>query len=280
MHLFERECSVQRRHQKIIEESPSPALTPELRARMGEAAVAAARAVAYVGAGTVEFLLGADGQFYFLEMNTRLQVEHPVTELVTGQDLVRVQIRVAEGHPLPWRQEELRSQGHAIECRIYAEDPERGFLPSLGVLADLAEPTGPGLRIDTGVRKGDEISMHYDPMIAKLSVHAADRAAAIARARAALRGYAVLGVATNIEYLDAILADGEFAAGRLHTGLLDQQLAGWSSGRGADAPLALALAAVAEHERRRRGPTAPDATAAAGGGPWQSLGRFRLGGLD
>ncbi len=280
VHLFERECSVQRRHQKIIEETPSPALTPELRASMGEAAVAAARAVAYVGAGTVEFLLGADGRFHFLEMNTRLQVEHPVTELVTGQDLVRTQIRVAEGHPLPWRQEDLRSQGHAIECRIYAEDPERGFLPSLGVLTDLVEPAGPGLRIDTGVRRGDEISMHYDPMIAKLSVHAGDREAAIARARAALRGYAVLGVATNVEYLDAILADGEFAAGRLHTGLLEQQLAGWTSGRAADAQLALAVAAVAEHERRGQGPAAPEAGSAAMGGPWQSLGRFRLAGLD
>ena len=242
--------------------------------------MAAARAVAYVGAGTVEFLLGADGQFYFLEMNTRLQVEHPVTELVTGLDLVRTQIRVAEGHPLPWRQEDLRSQGHAIECRIYAEDPERGFLPSLGVLADLVEPGGPGVRIDTGVRRGDEISMHYDPMIAKLSVHAGDRAAAIDRARTALRGYAVLGVATNVEYLDAILADGEFAAGRLHTGLLEQQLAGWTSGRAADARLALAVAAVAEHERRGRGPAAPEAGSAAAGGPWQALGRFRLSGLD
>ena len=280
VHLFERECSVQRRHQKIIEESPSPALTPELRERMGQAAVAAARAVAYVGAGTVEFLLGADGQFHFLEMNTRLQVEHPVTELVTGQDLVRTQIRVAEGHPLPWRQEDLKCQGHAIECRIYAEDPERGFLPSLGVLADLVEPAGPGVRIDSGVRRGDEISMHYDPLIAKLSVHAADRPAAIDRARTALRGYAVLGVATNVEYLDAILADSEFAAGRLHTGLLEQQLAGWTSGRAADAPLALAVAAVAEHERRERGPAAPDAAGAAGGGPWQALGRFRLAGLD
>ncbi|MBE0566753.1 MAG: acetyl-CoA carboxylase biotin carboxylase subunit, partial [Krumholzibacteria bacterium] len=248
VHLFERECSVQRRHQKIIEETPSPALGPDLRARMGEAAVAAARAVRYVGAGTVEFLLGTGGGFHFLEMNTRLQVEHPVTELVTGQDLVRAQIRVAEGHPLPWRQEDLVARGHALECRIYAEDPEHGFLPSLGVLADLAEPSGPGVRIDTGVRAGDEISMHYDPLIAKLSVHAADRPAAIARARAALRGYAVLGVATNVEYLDAILADPAFAAGDLHTGFLEERLAGWTSACAGDAGLALALAAVAEHE--------------------------------
>ncbi len=281
VHLFERECSVQRRHQKLIEESPSPALDDALRARMGEAAVAAARAVDYVGAGTVEFLLGQDGGFYFLEMNTRLQVEHPVTEWVTGQDLVHAQVRVAEGHPLPWRQQDLALRGHAIECRVYAEDPEHGFLPSLGVLADLVEPAGPGIRIDTGVRAGDEISMHYDPMIAKLSVHAADRAGAIARARAALRGYAVLGVATNVEYLDAILADEAFAAGRLHTGLLEERLPGWTSARAADRDLALVAAAVAEHERRRAGPTAPGGRpSATAEGPWARLGRFRLRGLD
>jgi 3-methylcrotonyl-CoA carboxylase alpha subunit len=283
VHLFERECSVQRRHQKIIEESPSPALDSDLRRRMGAAAVAAARAVGYVGAGTVEFLLGADGGFHFLEMNTRLQVEHPVTELVTGQDLVRAQVRVAEGHPLPWRQEDLAVTGHAIECRVYAEDPAQGFMPSLGRLVDLVEPAGPGVRIDTGVAAGDEISMHYDPMIAKLSVHAADRTAAIDRARTALGSYAVLGVTTNIEYLDAILADEEFVAGRLHTGLLDERLAGWTSGRAADADLALVAAAVAEHERRRQGPVSPEgrgAGAAPPQGPWTSLGRFRLRGLD
>jgi len=282
VHLFERECSVQRRHQKIIEETPSPALTPELRARMGEAAVAAARAVGYVGAGTVEFLLGADGHFHFLEMNTRLQVEHPVTELVTGEDLVRAQIRVAEGHPLPWRQEDLVARGHAIECRIYAEDPENGFLPSLGVLADLVEPQGPGIRIDTGVRAGDEISMHYDPMIAKLSVHAGDRPAAIARARAALRRYAVLGVATNVEYLEAILAEPAFAAGELHTGFLDEHLPGWKSAKADDGDLALATAALVEHERRRTGGAGPAGgeSAAAASGPWERLGRFRIRGLD
>ena len=282
VHLFERECSVQRRHQKIIEETPSPALTPDLRARMGEAAVAAARAVGYVGAGTVEFLLGADGHFHFLEMNTRLQVEHPVTELVTGEDLVRAQIRVAEGHPLPWRQEDLVARGHAIECRIYAEDPEHGFLPSLGVLADLVEPQGPGIRIDSGVRAGDEISMHYDPLIAKLSVHAGDRPAAIARARAALRRYAVLGVATNVEYLEAILADEAFAAGDLHTGFLAERLEGWTSARSVDRDLAVAVAALAEHERRRAGGAAPShgGAAAAAAGPWERLGRFRLTGLD
>ncbi len=171
VHLFERECSIQRRHQKIIEESPSPALTPALRQEMGAAAVAAARAVGYRGAGTVEFLLDAAGDFYFLEMNTRLQVEHPVTELVTGTDLVRAQIQVAEGRTLPWTQADLACRGHAIECRIYAEDPEQNFLPSLGQLVLLHEPSGPGVRIDSGVRQGDAITMYYDPLIAKLSVH-------------------------------------------------------------------------------------------------------------
>ncbi|MCB1185063.1 acetyl-CoA carboxylase biotin carboxylase subunit, partial [bacterium] len=227
VHLCERECSIQRRHQKIIEESPSPALDQALRDRMGAAAVAAAAAVDYEGAGTVEFLLGQDGAFYFLEMNTRLQVEHPVTELVTGADLVRAQIRVAEGRPLPWRQEDIRPRGHAIECRLYAEDPARGFMPSLGRLLVLDEPSGPGVRIDSGVRRGDEVSMHYDPMIAKLSLHGDDRRAAIDRAVAALRRYAVLGVTTNIAYLLAILQHEAFRDGALHTGFLDEHLPDW-----------------------------------------------------
>ncbi len=225
--LGERECSIQRRHQKIIEETPSPALTPELRARMGAAAVAAARAARYVNAGTVEFLVDAAGDFYFLEMNTRLQVEHPVTEWVTGLDLVRAQLLVAAGAPLPWRQEEIVPRGHAIECRLYAEDPAHGFRPSLGRILLLDEPAGPGVRVDSGVAAGDEVTMHYDPLLAKLSVHGPDRAAAIARALAALREYAVLGIATNVAYLQAILDHPEFRAGRTHTGFLDAHLAGW-----------------------------------------------------
>ena len=283
VHLFERECSIQRRHQKIIEESPSPALTPELRTRMGEAAVAAARAVDYRGAGTVEFLLGQDGGFYFLEMNTRLQVEHPVTELVTGTDLVRTQIQVAEGRPLPWTQEQLTVQGHAIECRLYAEDPENGFLPSLGEILLLNEPAGPGVRIDSGVRQGDEVSLYYDPMIAKLSVHAGSRRNAIDRAIAALKMYAVLGVRTNGEYLISILQNGAFADGDLHTGFLAEHLPDWRSDLEADENLALAVAALAEHEQPGGRPAAArdsarDGTARAT--PWQSLGRFRLSGLD
>ena len=285
VHLCERECSIQRRHQKIIEESPSPALTPDLRARMGAAAVAAAAAVAYEGAGTVEFLLDQDGGFYFLEMNTRLQVEHPVTEWVTGADLVRAQIRVAEGRPLPWRQADITTRGHAIECRVYAEDPEHGFLPSLGHILLLREPTGPGVRIDTGVREGDEVTMHYDPMIAKLSLHGDDRRAAIDRAIAALKAYPVLGVTTNISYLIAILQQPAFQSGDLHTGFLAEQMPDWTDGRDGDADLALAIAAVNEYARRQGGSAGSGhragglAAAAAATTPWHTLGRFRLNGL-
>jgi acetyl/propionyl-CoA carboxylase alpha subunit len=285
VHLLERECSIQRRHQKIIEETPSPALNPELRERMGQAAVAAAAAVGYEGAGTVEFLLNPHGEFYFLEMNTRLQVEHPVTELVTGLDLVRAQIRVAEGHPLPWTQDQIIGQGHAIECRIYAEDPENGFFPSLGDILLLHEPAGPGIRVDSGVRQGDQISMYYDPMIAKLSVQGGDRAAAIARAITALQQYAVLGVTTNVEYLIAILEHPAFAGGELHTGFLDENLAGWTSSRDRDRDLALAVAAVAEFENLSAGKANGPGPGASPSDlvqttPWDNLGRFRLTGLD
>jgi acetyl-CoA carboxylase, biotin carboxylase subunit len=283
VHLFERECSIQRRHQKIIEETPSPALNPELRAKMGAAAVDACKAVKYEGAGTVEFLLGPDGGFYFLEMNTRLQVEHPVTEWVTGVDLVRTQIRVAEGRPLPWVQEELTSQGHSIECRIYAEDPEKNFMPSLGEILLLHEPAGPGVRIDTGIRQGDEVSMYYDPMISKLSLHGDDRAAVIDRAVTALKDYAVLGVTTNVEYLIAILQEPVFVSGNLHTGFLEEEMPDWSSDRSEDSDLALAVASVAEFEKLNRGSTAAggrtDSGPASHATPWARLGRFRLNGL-
>jgi len=283
VHLCERECSIQRRHQKIIEESPSPVMTPELREKMGAAAVAAAAAVSYEGAGTVEFLLDQNGEFYFLEMNTRLQVEHPVTEWVTGTDLVRAQIRVAEGRPLAWSQDDIRPQGHAIECRLYAEDPANGFMPSLGTLLVVNEPTGPGIRVDSGVRQGDEVSMYYDPMIAKLSLYGDNRRAAIDRAVAALKSYAVLGVTTNIEYLIAILQQPAFVAGDLHTGFLAEEMPDWQSDRGADANLALAVTAVAEYTRLQRGGTAADPVGASGTHetkPWNTLGRFRLNGLD
>jgi acetyl-CoA carboxylase biotin carboxylase subunit len=227
VHLFERECSVQRRHQKIVEESPSPAVTPAIRARMGDAAVAAARAAGYRNAGTIEFLLEGEGdgaRFYFLEMNTRLQVEHPVTEAVTGVDLVRAQIAVAEGRPLPWTQEALTQRGHAIECRVYAEDPATGFLPQAGPLLLYREPRGPGVRVDAGVIEGGEVPVHYDPLLAKLIVSAETRDAAIARALAALGSYPILGIHTNVGFLARLLDHAEFRGGRMHTGFLDAHL--------------------------------------------------------
>jgi acetyl-CoA carboxylase biotin carboxylase subunit len=225
VHLFERECSVQRRHQKMIEESPCLALSPVLRARMGDAAVAAARAVGYRSAGTVEFLLdghGDEARFYFLEMNTRLQVEHPVTELVAGVDLVQAQLRIAGGEPLPWSQADVRQRGHAIECRIYAEDPAAGFLPQAGPILLYREPQGPGIRVDSGVVEGAEVSVHYDPLLAKLIVWAETRDMARRRAIAALKHYAILGIRTNIPFLLAVLGDDRFAAGEVDTGFLER----------------------------------------------------------
>ncbi len=223
LHLFERDCSVQRRHQKVLEEAPAPGLSDTLRQTMGAAAITAARAIGYVGAGTVEFLLDTDGSFYFMEMNTRLQVEHPVTEMITGQDLVDWQLQVASGQPLPCRQEELAINGHAIEARIYAEDPQREFLPSIGLLQHLHFPTeNARLRIDTGVRQGDEVSIHYDPMIAKLIVWAEDRPAALRHLRRALEQVEVVGVATNVSFLAAVAGQREFAAGNFDTGFIEQ----------------------------------------------------------
>jgi len=250
VHLFERECSIQRRHQKAIEESPCQALSPALRQRMGAAAVAAARAAGYVNAGTVEFLLAGQGdsaEFYFLEMNTRLQVEHPVTELVTGVDLVHAQLLVASGEPLPWAQADLTQRGHAIECRIYAEDPAQDFLPQAGTLLMYREPAGPGIRVDAGVVEGSDISVFYDPMLAKLIVSAESREAAIARAIAALRQYIILGIRTNIPFLLNILQDPRFAAGDVHTGFLDAEGAGLRKGEESDVPEA-AMAASAFHD--------------------------------
>jgi acetyl/propionyl-CoA carboxylase alpha subunit len=226
--LFERECSLQRRHQKVIEESPSPVMTADLRRHMGEAAVAAARAAGYRNAGTVEFLVDDDEsgapRFYFLEMNTRLQVEHPVTEQVLGLDLVRAQLTVAAGQPLPFRQDRLSQRGHAIEVRVYAEDPAQGFLPQAGPLLLYREPRGPGIRVDSGVAEGGEVSVHYDPLIAKLIVTAETRAAALARVDRALGEFAVLGIVTNIPVLRQLVRHPEVRAGRLDTSLLDRML--------------------------------------------------------
>jgi acetyl-CoA carboxylase, biotin carboxylase subunit len=221
VHLGERECSIQRRHQKVVEECPSPINDPALRQRMGEAAVSLARSVNYVGAGTVEFLVAdATREFYFLEMNTRLQVEHPVTELVTGIDLVREQIAVAAGAPLSFTQEQVRWSGHAIECRVYAEDPENNFFPSPGTITFMQTPAGPGIRDDAGVRSGSEVSIHYDPLISKLAAWGATRSEAIDRLRRALHEYQISGIRTTLPFFRQIINDEEFIAGKLDTGFI------------------------------------------------------------
>jgi len=249
VYLFERDCSVQRRHQKVLEEAPAPGMTPERRAAMGQAAVAAAKAVGYVGAGTVEFIAEQDGRFYFMEMNTRLQVEHPVTELITGLDLVQWQLCVAAGQPLPLAQEDVRFTGHAIEARIYAENPERGFLPSTGTLSTLIFPphaafSHGAVRIDGGVRQGDTISPYYDPMIAKVMAHGADREEARKRLIQALAEIRATGVATNVAFLQRLLGDEAFATADLDTGLIERrQAALFPAARPAPAEV-LALAAA------------------------------------
>jgi acetyl-CoA carboxylase biotin carboxylase subunit len=280
VHVFERECSVQRRHQKVIEESPCPALTARVREQMGAAAVAAAKVVRYVNAGTIEFLLEGDGEdarFFFLEMNTRLQVEHPVTELVTGVDLVRAQLLVAGGEPLPWSQSELSQRGHAIECRIYAEDPAQGFLPQAGPLLMYREPHGPGIRVDAGVREGGEVSVFYDPMLAKLIVFGETRDAAIARATQALQQYVVLGIRTNIPFLIAILRHPDFQAGRIDTAFLDREQVALGTALVGDLPLA-AFAAAAVHDGARAADAGRGAPAATGVGqdPFDTLGGWGL----
>ncbi len=275
VHLFERECSVQRRHQKIIEESPSPLLTPELRAEMGAAAVKAAGAVGYQNAGTVEFIFDPSAaSFYFLEMNTRLQVEHPVTELVTGLDLAQWQLRVAAGERFPFAQVDLTQRGHAIECRLYAEDVPGGFLPSTGPVLQFIEPRGPGIRVDAGIETGSQVSHYYDPLLAKLIVYAEDRPAAIRRMLAALRGTVLHGVLNNVDFLQAVLLHDDFAAGKVTTRWVESALAGWTP------PVAdfsaLAAAALAEMSGARpqqsTASAEPDAFS-----PWKSGSGFRLG---
>jgi acetyl-CoA carboxylase, biotin carboxylase subunit len=222
VHVFERDCSIQRRNQKVVEETPSPAASRELVARMGAIAVQGAKSVGYFSAGTFEFLLAEDGSFYFLEMNTRLQVEHPVTELVTGLDLVREMVRVAQGETLGFAQEDLSTRGAAIECRVYAEDPSTGFLPSPGVINTLVVPSGPGVRDDGGAYPGCTISSFYDPLISKLSVWAPTRERAVARMRRALSEYVVTGIRTNLAFHEKLFAHPEFAAGRYDTGFIER----------------------------------------------------------
>ena len=255
LHLGERECSVQRRHQKMIEEAPSIAMTPELRARMGAAAVAAARAAGYVNAGTCEFLLDAQGEFYFLEMNTRIQVEHPVTELVTGIDLVQWQLRVAAGERLPFTQEELQPRGWAIECRITSEDPANGFLPSTGRVQYLHVPSGPGVRWDSGIETGSEISLYYDPMLAKLIVWAATRDQAIARMHRALLELTIEGVDTSRDFHLRVMENADFRAGTIDIQWLEKHLAAITAvAPPADGVVKAAIAAALLAERDRSAP--------------------------
>ncbi|MCS3849160.1 3-methylcrotonyl-CoA carboxylase alpha subunit [Xanthomonas campestris] len=274
VHLFERDCSVQRRHQKVLEEAPAPGMTEQRRAAMGKAAVDAARAVGYLGAGTVEFIAGPDGDFYFMEMNTRLQVEHPVTELITGTDLVDWQLRVAAGLPLPKRQDELRIHGHALEARLYAEDADRGFLPSTGTLRQLRLPAASAhVRIDAGVEQGDTISPYYDPMIAKLIVWDHDRPAALARMRDALAHCHAIGVTTNSAFLARLVSTQAFATADLDTALIEREQAALFP---APQPPAMAwwcLAAVLVVE------AAPHAAAdpADPFSPWQLADGWRIG---
>src|SRR5690606_8573365 len=256
IHLNERECSAQRRYQKVLEEAPSPFLTPELRARMGEAAVLAARAIGYQNAGTVEFIVAPSGEFFFMEINTRLQVEHPVTEMVTGLDLVEWQLRVAAGEPLPLAQDEVPRRGHAIEVRLYAEDPDAGFLPGSGRLQRLRLPRdADGVRIDSGVVEGDVVTIFYDPMIAKLIVHGADRDGALARLRTALAACVIEGPKSNIAFLERLARHPAVVEGRIDTGYLDRHLGEFIGDDGDDqghadartaAAVAMLLAAEAE----------------------------------
>jgi acetyl-CoA carboxylase biotin carboxylase subunit len=273
IHLFERECSIQRRHQKIVEETPSMALTPELRAEMGRAAVTAATASGYVGAGTVEFLLDQDGKFYFLEVNTRLQVEHPITEMTTGLDLVRRQIEIAAGRPLGLDQDDIVPRGHAMECRIYAENPREHFLPSPGRIVLLREPVGPGVRVDSGIYEGCTVPVEYDPILSKLIVWAHDREAARHRMVRALQGYAVLGIETTVPFLLDVIESDPFREGATRTDFIERHFAAWQPSA-PEADLAR-LAFVIDDLRPAARPAGGDRP----GGwptPWQSLGRWTI----
>jgi len=273
VHLYERECSIQRRRQKIIEETPSPALAPELRWAMGQAAVTIARAAGYINAGTVEFLLDSESNFYFLEVNTRLQVEHAVTECVCGLDLVRRQILIAAGHPLPFQQEDIRQQGHAIQCRIYAENPSAGFAPSPGAIELYREPTGPGVRVDSGVYQGIHVPMEYDPILARLVIWGEDREAARMRMIAALSNYPILGVETNIAYLKEIMAHPAFVSGETHTDFLDRHFAHW---RPTFDNTDLACLAYVAHETTASAVPTGATNQPVPATPWQALGNWRM----
>jgi len=280
LHLFERDCSLQRRHQKLVEESPSPALSAAQRERMGEAAVRLAEAAAYRNAGTVEFLLDTGtGEFHFLEVNARLQVEHPVTELLTGVDLVAAQIRIAAGDSIPFETADLRPRGHVLECRVYAEDPAAGFVPSAGPILRLVHPEGPGVRVDAGYAAGDEVSGHFDAMLAKVIVWAGDREAALRRMDRALAEMVVLGVTTNLDFLRALLAEPDFREGRAGTDFIARRMGGWA-GSGAEVPDEVLVAAALAEVCSSSSPSAASGNAGNPGDlhdPWEHSDGFRMG---
>ncbi|MGO8869163.1 MAG: acetyl/propionyl/methylcrotonyl-CoA carboxylase subunit alpha [Alphaproteobacteria bacterium] len=277
VHLFERDCSIQRRHQKVIEEAPAPGMTEKRRAQMGAAAVAAAAAIGYRGAGTVEFIVDEDGSFHFMEMNTRLQVEHPVTEMITGQDLVEWQLRVAAGEPLPLAQGDLAISGHAFEARLYAEDPERDFLPATGRLRHLRFPAeGPHVRVDAGVAEGDQVTIHYDPMLAKLIVWDRDREGALRRLAAALGACEVAGIATNIAFLSALAAHPAFAAAELDTGFIARHRAALVPEAKPASDRVLALAALAVFLERARAAQAAALHSGEPHSPWAISDGWRM----
>ncbi|MCA9255441.1 MAG: ATP-grasp domain-containing protein, partial [Phycisphaerales bacterium] len=271
VHLGERDCSMQRRHQKLIEEAPSPAVSPALRESMGAAAVRAAQSIGYEGAGTLEFLLAGD-DWYFMEINTRLQVEHPVTELVTRRDLVKAQLLVAAGEPLPFTQADLKQEGHAMEVRVYAEDAARGFLPSTGTIGVYREPVAPNVRVDSGIDAGSEVSVHYDPMLAKLIVWGRDRQEAIARMAWALRHYVILGVTTNIDFLRAVVSHPKHVAGEIHTRFLDENpIEVLDSASPPDEAWIAAVLAAHSGGSRKAGAEVASAEA----GPWRMAGAWK-----
>lgn len=264
VHMFERECSIQRRHQKVIEEAPSAILTPEKRSRMGEAAINVAKSCNYIGAGTVEFILDENLHFYFLEMNTRLQVEHPVTEAITGLDLVKLQIRVAEGEKLPFTQEEITMRGHAIEARVYAEDPANNFLPDIGTLKTYRRPQGHGVRVDDGFEQGMEIPFYYDPMIAKLVCYADDRAAAIEKMIRAIKEYEITGLQTTLGFCGFVMRHPAFREGSFDTNFVSTHFNPSLLERPADDDEALVAALLATHTREQRGESPPPVNHTAG----------------
>jgi acetyl-CoA carboxylase, biotin carboxylase subunit len=276
IHLGERECSLQRRHQKVVEESPSPFVDEDLRRRMGETAVRAARAGGYVNAGTVEFLVDQNREFYFLEMNTRLQVEHPVTELVLGIDLVKEQIRIAAGEPLRWRQEQVQQRGWALECRIYAEDPDNNFFPCPGLIRGLKPPTGPGVRDDSGVFEGWTVPIDYDPLLSKLVVWGEDRDEAVARMRRALGEYEVVGIKTNIPFFRRVLDHPKFVAGHFDTDFIDRLLAEGFAREPASSEAARIAIMAAALEAARHSPSGAASSPAPAADGWKAAGRRAL----